>query len=293
MTLRVDVSGASTIGKRQKQEDCFMAYHLIEELSQRARRFNVNVDRDVYMGVLCDGMGGEGNGAWCARQAVQKFADTFAETGSFHTKWLERLYMSLYAANAGIYEYKSVLREEKSNAGCTLVSAVICDELLHFVSVGDSYVWLFQKDANADRYKRIQLNELHSKWVKYEQGEAFVVTDEEVERIRCTCSSDIVIKKQPYAALLGREIGYLDTSPKEGLRLKCGDVVVLASDGVLSGIGDIGLDNLIWDCASPRISADQMAREIIRRIDETGASKQDNASCIVFKIIDDEISENF
>ena len=171
MSTAIEIGGASTIGKRERQEDCFMAYHMVEELPKKHQRFILSTDRNVCMGVLCDGMGGEGQGDFCARQAIQAYGETFAETGSFNTMWKERMFMSLYAANAAVHDFKESVHKKESHSGCTLVSAVISDDELHYVSVGDSYILLFRKDKSVGHYKEHQLNQRHIQGYKYTTSE--------------------------------------------------------------------------------------------------------------------------
>lgn len=290
MATRVDIGGASDKCAREKQEDCFMAYYVIEEVPSSNAEFEVDDNRYVYMGVLCDGMGGMENGAWCARQAVQKYAEAFAETGSFQTEWKMRMHMSLYTANAGVAYFKERTHKVEKDSGCTLVSTVLCGDTLHYISVGDSYIWLFRKNDEG-RYDRLLLNNRHSEWVKMyndAEGQPRVdrLTEEEARKEQAEKQPGVRVRTviPQSCALVGRELGYLDESPAGGLRLKDGDIVVLASDGVRQALDDTELNNVIYNYASPQITADQQARQIIDKVRFMGVPKQDNASCIVFKV---------
>lgn len=288
---RIDIGGASTIGKRHHQEDGYMAYHIVEELPEASAQFRRKRERQVYMGVLCDGMGGEGEGDFCAREAVQAYAEAFAETGSYNNMWRQRMCMSLYAANAAVHYFKYCSEMMHTNSGCTLVSAVVSDDLLHFISVGDSYIWLFRRKDSGDydaQYDRLDMNTLHLGYIRTltgedgSQTEALIMPDE-AEKPQ---PPNATLKQcgGPYCALVGREIGYLSAGDPEGFRLRDGDILVLASDGVIKGLGDINLDTVIRTYGGADISARQLADEIIRAIGEHGRDpKQDNASCVVFK----------
>ena len=286
MSTIVEIGGASTIGKRERQEDCFMAYHMVEELPKKSRRFSVETDRHVNMGVVCDGMGGMEQGAPCARQAVQAYCETFAETGSFNTMWKERMFMSLYAANAAVNDFKEAMDMKGSYSGCTLVSAVISDDKLHYISVGDSYLLLFRKEQGTKQYKEHRLNVRHKDSYKFYTNEAgeevneLISEEEEIELRKEGLPANIKIRHYVSSAILGDTINKLDC--QTDFKLTDGDVVILASDGVLQGLGDIERENIVINFAN--VPAQQMAEEIIRAIDKSGKPRQDNASCVVFKI---------
>lgn len=286
MSTSIEIGGASTIGKREQQEDCFMAYHMVEELPKKNQRFSIETDRHVSMGILCDGMGGMEQGAPCARQAVQAYGETFAETGSFNTMWKERMFMSLYAANAAVNDFKEAMDMKGTGSGCTLVSAVICDDKLHYVSVGDSYLLLFRRAQGANRYKEYQLNVRHKDSYKiYTDEEGREVAKPISEEEECALKEEglptgIKIRHYVSSAILGDAINKLDH--QIGIKLADGDVIILASDGVLQGLGGIERENIIINYAN--VPAQQMADEIIREIDKTAKPRQDNACCVVFKV---------
>lgn len=268
-----------------------MAYHIVEELPEASAQFRRRRERQVYMGVLCDGMGGEGEGDFCAREAVQAYADAFAETGSFNNMWRQRMCMSLYAANAAVHYFKYCSEMMRTNSGCTLVSAVVSDDMLHFISVGDSYIWLFRRkdSGNYDaQYDRIDINTPHLGYIRTLTAEDGSKTEEMItaEEARKPQPQNASLRQcnGPYCALVGREIGYLSASDQEGIRLRHGDILVLASDGVIKGLGNINLDTVIRTYGGADISSRQLASEIIRAIGEHGRNpRQDNASCVVFK----------
>lgn len=286
MSTAIEIGGASTIGKRERQEDCFMAYHMVEELPKKHQRFILSTDRNVCMGVLCDGMGGEGQGDFCARQAIQAYGETFAETGSFNTMWKERMFMSLYAANAAVHDFKESVHKKESQSGCTLVSAVISDDELHYVSVGDSYILLFRKDKSVGHYKEHQLNQRHIQGKKYttsEDGEVHeesISEEEEKDLKQNGLPAGIRIRHSVTSAILGAEINKLEC--QTGIKLVDGDIVILASDGILQGLGDIERENTVDNYSE--VSAQQLAQELIRKIETTIKPKQDNASCVVLKV---------
>lgn len=283
MAMIIDIGAASTIGAREKQEDSYMAYHMVEDRPKESKRFSATDTRSVYMGVLCDGMGGMKNGAWCSRQAVQAYGEAFAETGSFNTMWKERMFMSLYAANAAIHDFKVSEGLQALDSGCTLVSVVICDARLHYISVGDSYIVLYRKkDKKQDEYTATQLNALHVGWEKFvpEADGNMVRISVEEDEIPALRNEGVRVESYLCCAVLGKEIEALDY--QMDIDLQDGDIIMLASDGVMKGLGEIERENLIRNFSE--VPAKQLAEEFIRRIDIGGAPRQDNAACIMFKV---------
>ncbi len=290
-----------------------MAYTLTETPPQVNNRFFHQENRTVHVGILCDGMGGEGRGDICSNQAVQAFGNAFAEAGSFNTLWVQRLLMAAYAANGAICDFKTCANLAHTSAGATFAAAVIADNHLHFASAGDTAILLFRR--NGETFTMQCLNSLHSTWWRDEidkQGnQQAVLLDlndpEQRERaIPGQCYSRLT------SALLGREIGTprlaqagipaIDTSEAclkrmgipearqaEGFPLQVGDIIVICTDGVINALEfdtekGQGLIDTIRNYGAPAITANQIAKSIIDLINDKPAENQDNASCIVFKV---------
>ena len=286
--MKISIGGSIWKGHRQKQEDCFSAYTLKEQLPEIDTVYQTETERYVHVGVLCDGMGGEGNGSICSRQAVQAFANAFAEAGAYNSMWLQRLITATYAANGGVYEYKYTTRTEETNSGATLVATVISEETLHFVSVGDSYILLFSQDNNGG-YKITRLNELHRAWTHYqltEQGEwvTTCVTPEEAAEINKNKSDSSYCRVGVSSALIGKAIFAMDTSDATGISLSPGDIIILCSDGVTNALSDMVMINTIQNYTADYQPAAEVAYQIIKAVEQHATTKQDNASCIVFKV---------
>lgn len=298
MSLEVDIGGASWIGSRANQEDCYMAYNREEKLPNQG-----SDPRRISMGVLCDGMGGEGMGAQCACRAVRKFAEAFAETGSFNTQWVRRLEMALYAANAAIADFKRIQGTENTNSGCVLVAAVIGGERLHYISVGDAYIWWFRphetyRGVEYHLQEQKQTNRLHLSYkkitVKNGVRQEEYITEEEAAEIYRRPTPGITVRSNPVSALIGKEINYIDDSEHHKFRerdgrnserwLRAGDIIILASDGVEKASGPVFFESILRDFGSEEHSAAQTASEIIREVERQSTGKSDNASCIVLKI---------
>lgn len=275
-----------------------MAYNMVEKLPAQVQMFYVDTDRKVTLGVLCDGMGGMGNGALCSTLAVQNFAEAFAETGSFQTMWPQRLLMSLYAANASLAYLKDAMPSVKRDSGCTLSAVVIADDVLHFLSVGDSPIFLYRRETNSyghTSYKEYRLNVPHESYYELDAngqyatvddaGYSVPLTPEEVETKR----QDIACNPSRYkvmlsSAVIGREIQQICQSGKSNaVDVQVGDIIVVASDGYEKTLPSTLRESTIFNYSEH--SPEQTAQELIRAVEEKGVAEQDNASCLVFKVM--------
>lgn len=265
-----------------------MAYKLTETVP--ASMYNIAKERQVSVGVLCDGMGGEGNGGMCAREAVQAFGEAFAETGSFGSQWHLRLRMGLYAANAAVMQFKQAENCAHSNSGTTLIASVISEDNLHFVSVGDSPIYLFQKSERSNEYKATRINDSHAVWYHYfmQDGTMYQqeVSKERAGEINKNASAESYCKtKGLYCAVLGRTIGYLDESgDKRVISLRNGDIVMLCSDGVSNTIDESEMSNIMRNYGAAHHTANEVAYQIMQAVKQNAQPRQDNASCIIFKV---------
>ena len=155
-----------------------------------------------------------------SRLAVETFAEAFvAAEGSVAA----RLRASLDAANA------AVGRRADDDAdcwgmGCTLVAcAVTPDERAHWISVGDSPLWLSRVRAEGEEAIMRRLNDDHSmKPVLEDLAKAGRIAPEEVAKG----------SHQLRSAVMGDPLAMVDEGRR--IRLEKGDRLLLASDGLES-----------------------------------------------------------
>ena len=106
--------------------------------------------------------------------------------------------------------------------GSTLVAAVVSSEGLNWISVGDSPVWLFREGElerlNADHSMKSELDELVA------EGR---MTEEEAKQDPRRNMLNLAVMGAPIPRKM-RDV------PKQPVAVKKGDLVVLASDGLLT-----------------------------------------------------------
>jgi protein phosphatase len=255
MTPRaVDCHGDQDQGERPYQEDSWYEDTLGDDASARLL-------------VVADGMGGEAGGAEASRIALAQFVEAVRAGFSEGDDDREVLGKALEAANA---ELDRTLEDhpELDGFGCTLLGAILRPEdgLFHWVSVGDSPLWLI-RDGVVHR-----LNEDHS------MGP---VLDELVEIGRMSAEEARHDPRRNHlrAAVTGDEIAKCDL-PAEPLTLADGDVLLLASDG----LDTLGQDQL---AAIPATAgAEATVAFLLDAVKAAGRPEQDNVTVVAARYHD-------
>ena len=156
MSLTFDTSSHASQGARRYQEDACVFARLRATTPPPTDPTAptvpiVSIDSGM-VAVLADGMGGHVGGERASALACQGFLDALS---SPTRPAGEQLQVALDAANAAIRS--EVLAEPQlSGMGCTLIGAVVRQDGLRWVSVGDSRLFLFRAG------ELFMLNEDHS-----------------------------------------------------------------------------------------------------------------------------------
>lgn len=194
-------------GSRSQQEDDYGVFELPPELEAG----------DLLL-VLADGMGGERAGARASALAVRGFVEGYDLVSAATIS--ERLEKTLRRVNEQMA--KDVADDPHSlyGMGSTLLAAVLADDGLYWISVGDSPLWLWRRG----RLRR--LNQDHA----YRSVLA--------EQVRCGEISAAEAARHPdrnalISAVTGAELTLVD-APRQACALQPGDQILLASDGVLT-----------------------------------------------------------
>ena len=194
-------------GKREYQED---DYGLLDGR-------DLGLDGSEHsMLLVADGMGGHVGGATASGLLSKTFVEVYPQASG---PIVDRLRNCLEAANKAIADAISE-NPELDSMGSTLVAAVVANEGLHWISVGDSPLWLFRKGQlerlNADHSMAPVLADLVAK------GD---MTAEEAARDPRRHSLR--------SAVMGDEIHLIDASAQP-VAVEQGDRLLLASDGLLT-----------------------------------------------------------
>lgn len=250
LKMGIDFAGVESIGARSSQED----YSLF-------RAFKNQLGLLI---VLADGMGGHTSGEIASKNAVNAFDKTFHSYPSESTAL--KLGASLSEANSQLTKLINS-NPQLDGMGCTLIGAYIDKVGIHWVSVGDSLLYLYRNG------KLIRLNDDHSMAPLIEESlRSGKITREE--------AANYPNKNALRSAVMGNDLPLID-APAAPTKLFSGDIIVIASDGILSlSDGQIAsLLNKFFDA-----SADNIAKNLLQAVETQKKPNQDNTTIQVVKI---------
>ncbi len=244
-------AGRQSQGARDYQEDSW-GWH--------SRRAEDDDSPSGLLVVLADGMGGHRGGAHASAIAVDTFISAFAEDTEPAAKRLRR---ALQAANGRIRE-DSEGDDGLQGMGCTMLAANFARDGLHWISVGDSPLWLVRNGSLR------RLNEDHSLapllQAQVERGE--LSTEEAAGHPQ---------RNALRSALTGDAIELIDC-PEAPLNLQPGDRIILASDG-LETLEAEDIEAILAE-DEDTTSADAADR-LVAAVDERQRRGQDNITAVV------------
>lgn len=238
------------IGQREEQQDSFCLSDIGDEVSTWEKGL---------LAVVADGMGGLEGGAAIS----QRVTDTF----------LAR-YRQLTVPDADSFLYDSVMAAEKAveelmetagvNGGSTVVAVLLRGDALHFVSVGDSRIYLLHDG------RLRQLNHEHTYGALLRERAALGEIDPEEPYINP--------RRDALTSYIGMgPLKRIDCSERP-IPLSPGDKVLLCSDGVFNALGEDALGEALGGDAT------QAAARLEEAVLAQGLTNQDNFTGVVLEL---------
>ncbi len=244
-----DFSGIQYIGQRESQED-FCQFRLLSD--------------GGLLAILSDGMGGHTSGEVASNAAVNAFDKSFVSYSGVSIS--SKLGASLTSANSELAKLIDA-NPRLNGMGCTLIGAYINANYIYWVSVGDSLLYLFRDG------KIKQINQDHSMAPLIQESlRAGKITRQEAE----TYPNKNALR----SALMGSEIPLID-SPEAPLKLCAGDILVIASDGLLT-LSENEIVAVINKNNS--VDAEVISNNLIKIVKERNIKNQDNITVQVIKM---------
>jgi len=246
----VKVAGKQSLGKREKQEDAFKLVFQDE----------ADPGSDLLM-LVSDGMGGHAGGEVASNLACNVFGTHFVSEATA-TRPRPRLEQSLHAANSALAD-KIAQEPSLKGMGCTMIAALKIEDRLSWVSVGDSVMFLLRGGQLS------RLNADHS------------VYGELMDMVRAGTLTQAEADRHPKrnalrSAVTGKSISLVDL---EGIDLRSGDLVVIATDG-LETIPDAKIAEILKKEERPDVRA--VCSDLLNAVEGVGTTNQDNTTVVVY-----------
>lgn len=236
--MRVYPGNAQHIGSRKEQQDAFGFS------DPRDREF---VAHGGVLAVVCDGMGGHANGREAAQAAVSRFLASYgAKTVEEPPE--EALRRALFDANESVRALAEAAGQ-LGNCGATLVAAVVRGDRLHWVSVGDSRIYL----CDGKGLRQLTTDQIYARKLELAVQKGILTeADAAVHPDREALTSFVGIE-----SLKEYEVGTLEEPLREGV------AVLLCSDGLFKVLSDPEILSLFQ--RDPTRWAEALQGEVLRR----------------------------
>jgi protein phosphatase len=236
---------------------------VVEEAARTDTGRQRHANEDAYFArspvyAVADGMGGAHGGEVAARIAAEAFETQLGDSGNAE----ERLSRVANEANRRIFELARA-DSSRSGMGTTLTGALVSDQEVSIVHVGDSRAYLLR-----DGELR-QLTRDHS--LVEELRRQGRLTSEEAE-------------EHPQRSVITRALGP-DAEVDVDLhshQVKSGDVFLLCSDGLTSMVREERVQEILIESGSLKTAVDALINEANRR------GGRDNITVVLFRVASDE-----
>lgn len=248
-----DMVISSEIGDREEQQD--------------ASGFIVEDNRGIV--IICDGMGGHDCGKLASNLAVNKFLEEYDNFNNYYG--IKDFYCSTAERiNTKISNLEDAFGN-KIMTGTTIVSVFINKSSLHWLSIGDSRIYLYR---NGDF---VQINTDHNlKTLLEKQLSANEITKAEYDAQ--------MVNGNTLVSFLGMgELKYIDSNDSE-FKLNAGDIVLLTTDGLYKMLNDNTIKEVLDNFPDVRDIAHVLSIKA-NKFSKKNAMQMDNTTFAIIKIL--------
>ena len=240
----IDFADADILGAREIQED----YSL----------FRASPPGVGLLAVLADGMGGHEGGEVASKMAVDAFVATLNDypAGSVLVKLGAALHQANNNLASGIKNAPAL-----DGMGCTLVGVYINSQGLQWISVGDSPLFLYRNR----RLTRLNADHSMTPVIEESRRKGKITNEEAISHPN---------RNALRSALTGQSLAMIDTSNVPRPLCK-GDIVILASDGLLS-LSENEIAAVVMK--HPGATAENLAQSLIAAVESKKKPRQDNTT---------------
>jgi PPM family protein phosphatase len=249
--MNVKAGNAQHIGARQQQEDAFG----FTDPSDKTF-----VCHGGFLGVIADGMGGLTQGGAASTTAVRSFLASY-QAKTPKESVVDALLRSLLEANRIVHEKAE--SASSGDAGTTLAAAVVLNEELYWISVGDSRIyWLHNNELT-----RLTADHIYSTKLNRDVAQGKISRSDAQNHVERASLTSYLGHLEP--TLVDRNL--------RPLLLHDNDCVVLCSDGFYRGLSDVEIADSFQ--GNPQHACDSLVQLVL----EKDRKHQDNLTVIALK----------
>jgi PPM family protein phosphatase len=249
------VDSAQDIGSRGNQEDAFALKRQEDQVE--------NGESGEILAIVADGMGGLD----CGEEASAIALETFLREYDFNKgsrKIDQRLLRALKISNAAVFDLAYQGGKER-DLGTTIVAALIKEGKLHWISAGDSRLYLFREGC----LEQLNLDHIYANHLEKEVSEGLISREEAVNHP----------ERNYLTSYLGlpdlTEIGQSNLP----LELQANDLVLICSDGLYDTLSEEEITTVL------QRENPQRASQLVEAALSKGNPHQDNISVITLAVV--------
>lgn len=243
----------------------FGIYSLVGTREYQQDYAGVIIKKDGISGIICDGMGGLLGGELASKEAVKLFVSDYLNAEK------EPIVSDFLCKEAGRLDaLVSKLEDSQGNllkAGSTVVSVIVDNTRLYWMSVGDSRIYILREDT------MLQVTKDHN--YRNELNDALIAGELSSDKYEKEISGNQTEALISYLGMGG--LKRIDFNHKP-FQLEEGDVILLCSDGLYKSLEDDQILALLKDNkTSSKVAAKRLACMAL----EQAVKGQDNTTVLV------------
>jgi len=265
-------SGHTDRGKvRPNNEDAFLAIRFdAKEVHQLGRSGESSTAKTDFAFAVSDGMGGALAGEYASRIAIEKITTllprSFKQSATGFITDYDDVLTELFGEVHKALAYLGASYEECAGMEATLTLCWFTPGWMHFGHIGDSRLYYLPAEEN--KMKQLSHDDTHVAW-----------------SLRNGKISEREARTHPRRSVLQKALGggnqFVD--PQLGaVGYESGDIFVLCTDGLVEGLYDHHLVEILHELKSRQSRADRARRLVKEAVEKSG---RDNTTALVIEIV--------
>lgn len=261
VNFKISPGNAQNIGSREQQQDAFAFSDILDEQS---------VQKYGAVAVLADGMGGMLHGSEASGVAAACFLSSYRHFRDESLPAEEALQKAIGEANREVFGL-AVKKDAVLHMGTTLAAALIENGDLHWVSAGDSRLYVYR-----EQYLTRQTQDHNYGNYLQQKVENGLMTVEEAEK---------ETEKHALYSFLGMEELPDICRNNAPVHLKDGDKILLCSDGMYNALDDFEI------CGCLTYPAQEAADMLLQAVLSKQIPNQDNVTVMIMEYNSEETED--